>query len=207
MIQEHFDLLETLVDQGVAHQVEIHYNTNGTQYPEHAEQIWRHFKHVEIAFSIDDVEQRFEYQRTNAVWSEVGANIERFKQMRSRNSNISLQVCCTVNIFNILYLADVADWIYKQSFDYMYWNILHDAPWLSIAHLPVEIKTKIVEYLQMQLFPQEFQEEMQKIIEFMQLGKSNSKEELIMNIQQLDVRRNESLKAVAPELATILNYD
>jgi hypothetical protein len=116
-------------------------------------------------------------------------------------------VCCTVNIFNILYLADVANWIYKQGFDYIYWNLLHDAPWLSIAHLPVEIKTKIVEHLEMQLFPQEFQEEMQKIIEFMQLGKSNSKQELIMNIQQLDVRRNESLKAVAPELATILNYD
>ena len=207
MIQEHFDLLETLVDQGVAHQVEIHYNTNGTQYPEHAETIWRHFKHVEIAFSIDDVDRRFEYQRTNAVWAEVGVNIERFKQMRSRNSNISLQVCCTINIFNILYLADVANWIYKQGFDYIYWNLLHDAPWLSIAHLPVEIKTKIVEHLEMQLFPQEFQEEMQKIIEFMQLGKSNSKQELIMNIQQLDVRRNESLKAVAPELATILNYD
>jgi MoaA/NifB/PqqE/SkfB family radical SAM enzyme len=67
MIQEHFDLLQRLVDRGLAHNIEIHYNTNGTQYPEHAEQIWSHFKTVEIAFSIDDVGARFEYQRTNAV--------------------------------------------------------------------------------------------------------------------------------------------
>jgi organic radical activating enzyme len=53
MIGEHFRLLETIVDRGIAGQVEIHYNTNGTQYPEEAEEIWKHFKTVEIAFCID----------------------------------------------------------------------------------------------------------------------------------------------------------
>jgi MoaA/NifB/PqqE/SkfB family radical SAM enzyme len=207
MIQEHFDLLETLVERGVAHQVEIHYNTNGTQYPEHAEAIWQHFKHVEIAFSIDDVEQRFEYQRTNAVWSEVCANIERFKSMRERNTNITLQVCCTVNIFNVLYLADVADWIHKQEFNFVYWNMLHDAPWLSIAHLPTESKMQISTKLAQQSFPENYQKEIEKIVEFMNLGISTDGKQLVKNVQQLDLRRNESLKIVAPELAKILNYD
>jgi MoaA/NifB/PqqE/SkfB family radical SAM enzyme len=207
MIQEHFDLLQTLVEKGVAHQVEIHYNTNGTHYPEHAETIWSHFKHVEIAFSIDDIGARFEYQRTNAVWKEVGANIEHFKQMRARNNNISLQVCCTVNIFNIYYLCDVANWIHKQAFDFVYWNILHDAPWFSIAHMPVAAKTIIDNHLKTQSFPAEYQSEIQKIVEFMNQGHSYTDNELIKNIQQLDTRRNESLKIVAPELAEILNYD
>jgi MoaA/NifB/PqqE/SkfB family radical SAM enzyme len=207
MIQEHFDLLQTLVNQGVAHQVEIHYNTNGTQYPPHAEAIWQHFKHVEIAFSIDDVDRRFEYQRTNAVWTEVIANIQQFKQIRARNNNITLQVCCTINIFNVLYLADVANWIYKQDFDYVYWNMLHDAPWLSIAHLPADAKLAIANQITIQAFPTEYQLEIQKIVEFMNLGTSLDQNDLIKNIQQLDLRRNESLKAVAPELANILNYD
>jgi MoaA/NifB/PqqE/SkfB family radical SAM enzyme len=207
LIQEHFDLLETLVEKGVAHQVEIHYNTNGTQYPEHAESIWRHFKHVEIAFSIDDVERRFEYQRTNAQWTEVINNIERFRQMRKRNSNITLQVCCTVNIFNVLYLADVAAWIHTQGFDFVYWNLLHDAPWLSIAHLPVGAKATIHNYLNTQSFPSEYVVEIKKIIEFMNLGQSYDSDEIVKNIQQLDIRRNESLKSVSPELAKILNYD
>jgi hypothetical protein len=207
LIQEHFDLLQTLVDQGVADQIEIHYNTNGTQYPEHAESIWRHFKHVEIAFSIDDVESRFEYQRTNAVWTEVCANIERFRQMRARNTNISLQVCCTVNVFNVMYLADVAVWIDQQNFDYVYWNMLHDAPWLSIAHLPQDAKIAIANRLNIEPFPDKYLTELKKIIEFMYLGQSHAKENMIKNIQQLDLRRNESLKTVAPELADILNYD
>jgi MoaA/NifB/PqqE/SkfB family radical SAM enzyme len=207
LIQEHFDLLQTLVDKGVAHQVEIHYNTNGTQYPEHAESIWQNFKHVEIAFSIDDVGNRFEYQRTNAIWTDVCANIEKFKLMQARNSNISLQVCCTVNVFNVLYLADVANWLHKQSFDYVYWNMLHDAPWLSIANLPVEVKTHIALHLEHQDFPMEYRQEIKKIVEFMHMGVGKNKDELIKNIQMLDYRRNESLKLVAPDLADILKYE
>ena len=207
MIQEHFDLLETLVERGIADQVEIHYNTNGTQYPEHAEFIWQHFKHVEIAFSIDDVGDRFEYQRTNAVWSEVCNNIERFKQMRARQNNISLQVCCTVNVFNILYLAEISSWIAQQEFDYVYWNILHDAPWLSIAHLPLDAKISIAEHIGTQEFLEDYQGEIQKIVEFMLLGITTDGKELLNNIQQLDCRRNESLTAVAPALARILKYD
>jgi MoaA/NifB/PqqE/SkfB family radical SAM enzyme len=205
LIQEHFDLLETLVECGVAHQVEIHYNTNGTQYPEHAETIWQYFKHVEIAFSIDDIGSRFEYQRTNAVWADVVENINRFKLMQARNSNLSLQVCCTVNVFNVLYLADVADWIHKQSFDYVYWNMLHDAPWLSIANLPTEVKIKIAKQLTQATFPEQYQLEIKKIIEFMNLGQSTDGKNLIMNIQQLDSRRDQSLKTTQPELWTILN--
>jgi len=98
MIDEHFAMLQGIVDRGIADQVEIHYNTNGTQFPEHAQDIWRHFKTVEIAFSIDDLGDRFEYQRTNAVWNEVIANIELFKQLRQQYSNIQLQCCSTVNI-------------------------------------------------------------------------------------------------------------
>jgi MoaA/NifB/PqqE/SkfB family radical SAM enzyme len=207
MIQEHFDLLQTLVDQGVAHQVEIHYNTNGTQYPDHAEKIWQHFKHVEIAFSIDDIDSRFEYQRTNAVWTEVVANIDRFKLMQARNSNISLQVCCTVNIFNVLYLADVANWIHTQSFDYVYWNMLHDAPWLSVAHLPDNAKKQIADHLLNNAFPMQYYNELEKIIEFMMLGSSTDGTEIIKNIRQLDHRRNQSLNTVSPKLAGVLKYE
>jgi MoaA/NifB/PqqE/SkfB family radical SAM enzyme len=207
LIEEHFDLLKTLVDQDVAHQVEIHYNTNGTQYPKHAESIWQHFKHVEIAFSIDDVDQRFEYQRTNAKWAEVVDNVQQFKLMRNRSNNITLQVCCTVNVFNVLYLAEVAAWISQQEFDYVYWNILHDAPWLSVAHLPADAKMHIAQHLKQQSFPKLYQEEIKKIVEFMLQGSSVNSNDLIDNIKKLDFRRNESLKAVAPELAAILNYD
>jgi hypothetical protein len=85
--------------------------------------------------------------------------------------------------------------------------MLHDAPWLSIAHLPAKSKMHISTELSQQSFSAEYQKEIEKIVEFMNLGTSTDGKDLIKNIQQLDSRRNESLKLVAPELAKILNYD
>jgi hypothetical protein len=110
-------------------------------------------------------------------------------------------------VFNVLYLADVAQWIHQQDFDFVYWNMLHDAPWLSIAHLPTESKIHITTELLRQIFPIDYQTEIEKIVEFMNLGVSTDGKDLIKNIQQLDYRRNESLMSVSPELAKIINYD
>ena len=56
MIQEQFDVLQKCIDKGYAKNIEVHYNTNGTHYPEYAvKEIWPHFKRVEMAFSIDDI--------------------------------------------------------------------------------------------------------------------------------------------------------
>jgi MoaA/NifB/PqqE/SkfB family radical SAM enzyme len=207
MIEEHFDLLRKLVDQGLAHNIEVHYNTNGTQWPQGAEDIWRNFRHVEIAFSIDDVAERFEYQRSGAQWNEVNGNLQLFQQMRARNSNITLQVCCTVNVFNVLYLSDVAKWIEQQGFDFVYWNMLHDAPQHCIANLPDSAKTLIADHLKQSQVPEAYQKDIQGVIDFMFSRPGTNGQDLIKNIRMLDQRRAESLRNVAPELAEILNYD
>lgn len=207
MIREHFDLLQRLVDRGYAHQIEIHYNTNGTQYPEQADKIWCHFKHVEIAFSIDDVGERFEYQRSNAGWSEVNHNIELFKQMRSRFSNITLQVCCTINAFNVMYLTDVAQWIDRQGFDFVYWNMLHDPYYFSIANLPPRAKQATTQRLSSVLVPEHFRAEFKRVIDFMMNGASTDGNMLKMKIKDLDFKRNQSLTSVSPELAKVIEYE
>jgi MoaA/NifB/PqqE/SkfB family radical SAM enzyme len=206
LIQEHFDMLQGIVDRGIAHQVEIHYNTNGTQYPESAPDIWRHFKTVEIAISIDDVAERFEYQRTNAVWTEVLENIERFKQLRSNLSNIQLQCCTTVNVFNVRYLKQVADWIDHQGFDFVYWNIMHDAWYFSIATLPDDAKAAITGYLDNCDPPTQFQEEFAKIRDFMNRGASSDGFMLRMKIADLDRKREQNFSHVCAEMAELINF-
>lgn len=207
MIREHFDLLRRLINRGFAHQIEIHYNTNGTQYPEGAEEIWRHFKHVEIAFSIDDVSDRFEYQRSNARWNEVNDNIELFRQMRSRNKNITLQVCCTINVFNVMYLEDVAHWIQRQGFDFVYWNMLHDPYYFSIATLPDKAKKSIAQRLTSSGIPDEFRKEFDRIVSFMLGGASTDGKMLRIKLRDLDEKRQQHLKDVSPELARLVDYE
>jgi MoaA/NifB/PqqE/SkfB family radical SAM enzyme len=206
MIREHFDLLKRLVDRGYARQIEIHYNTNGTQYPEQAEEIWQYFKHVEVAFSIDDVGQRFEYQRTNAQWNEVCMNIEKFRDMRERNLNMSLQVCCTINVFNVMYLEDVAQWIDTQDFDFVYWNMLHDAYYFSIGTMPTEAKAVATQRLQQANIPSKFRDEFDRIIDFMNNGASLDGQLLRMKIEDLDFKRQQRLGDFLPDLARAIGY-
>jgi MoaA/NifB/PqqE/SkfB family radical SAM enzyme len=207
MIQEHFDLLQRLVDRGLADRIEIHYNTNGTQWPEQAESIWRHFKLVEIAFSIDDVGERFEYQRTNAVWAEVVANIEKFRLMRDRHANIQLQVCSTVNVFNVMYLEQLAQWIDTQAFDFVYWNMMHEAYYFSINTLPESAKQHITAQLVSAQVSERHRQEFERIVAFMNSGASLDGFILRMKIADLDRKRNQNLAEVEPEFAKLIEYE
>ena len=206
MIQEHFALLERMVAKGIAHNVEIHYNTNGTHYPENAEEIWKHFKTVEVAFSIDDVDERFEYQRSNAVWAEVNTNMDRFEQLRERNTNIQLQVCSTVNVFNVMYLEGLANWIDKRSFDFVYWNMLHEAYYHSVGTLPERAKQIAIERLQNADVTEYHRQEFNNIIDFINGGVSLDGNILRMKVKDVDQRRKQDLCDHHPELAQAIEY-
>jgi MoaA/NifB/PqqE/SkfB family radical SAM enzyme len=207
MIEEHFAMLQGIVDRGIAHQVEIHYNTNGTQYPEQAIEIWRHFKTVEIAFSIDDLGARFEYQRTNAVWSEVEQNLGRFRELKIQYPNIRLQCCSTVNVFNVRYIDQLARWLEHQGFDYVYWNMMHDAWYFSIATLPEAAKTEIILHLENAAVPAQWRGEFDRICDFMRRGASTDGFMLRMKVRDLDRKRGQNLAVVEPEFAALIEYD
>ena len=206
MIQEHFDLLRRIVDRGIAAQVEIHYNTNGTQWPQGAEDIWRHFKLVEIAFSIDDVGARFEYQRTNADWNMVNGHLDLFRDMRARLPNIELQVCSTVNVFNVMYLEELAHWIDQQAFDMVYWNMMHEAYYFSIGTLPEPAKKIAAERLTGAQVGLKHRQEFDRIIRFMQGAASLDGNILRMKIEDLDWRRDQDLRTHHLELAEAIGY-
>ena len=207
MIQEHFDMLQRIVDLGIAGNIEIHYNTNGTQYTKNAIEIWRHFKLVEIAFSIDDLGARFEYQRSGAVWADVERNISLFRELRRQHNNIQLQVCSTVNVFNICYLEELSHWIEHQQFDFVYWNMMHDAPYFSIATLPESAKRVIAQRLQLAQVNSHDRQEFDRVIDFMHNGTSTDGARLLEEIRKVDGRRSENLAQVEPEFAQLINYE
>ena len=206
MIQEHFDMLQGLVDRGLAGQIEIHYNTNGTQWPERGPDIWPHFKTVEIAFSVDDIGERFEYQRSNAVWSEVLANLDRFRDLRRAHTNIRLQCCSTVNVFNVFYLEELAHWIDQQSFDFVYWNMMHEAYYFCINTLPESAKQVLTKRLRSAPVSSRHRAEFARITDFMNNGASLDGFILRMRVADLDRKRQQNLADVEPKFAQLIDY-
>jgi len=139
MIKNHFKILMHCVEKGYAKNIDIHYNTNGTQLPpREIFDLWRYFKRVEIAFSIDDVGEQFEYQRHPAKWREVNSNLVQFKTYQTHN--MEFQICTTINIFNCFSLAKIALWVAQYQPKFFYVNTCFDPDVFNIQTLPKQIK-------------------------------------------------------------------
>jgi len=139
MIQNHFKILEHCVEKGYAKNQDIHYNTNGTQLPpREIFDLWKNFKRVEIAFSIDDVGEQFQYQRHPANWKEVNHNLNQFKIYQT--ANMEFQICTTISIFNIFSLAKIALWVAQYEPKFFYVNTCFDPDYFNIQTLPKQVK-------------------------------------------------------------------
>jgi len=208
MIAEQFQILRKCVEAGVAKNIEVHYNTNGTHYPEEAvKDIWPHFKRVEIAFSIDDIEDRFEYQRHPAVWESVNSNIDKF--LGSGLKNLSTQVCTTLNFFNIWNIDELAKKVKGWNPDFWYINILHTPVEFDIQQIPLEFKKKIVAKLKKTKI---YQQEIQTAIDYINGEPDHKiddwKAKLDVKIRSIDYIRKENFAEVFPDQNRMLKiYD
>lgn len=203
LIQEHFDLLQSAVDAGYAADIDIHYNTNGTQFPKQHE-IWKHFKHIQIAFSIDNTGKRFEYERFGADWQTVNDNIDKFLLL-SETYPITFQLCVTWNIQNILYVQDVLDWADKKGITDVHFNLMYD-PWeFSIVNMPDTTKQHVVEYLS--TVKTRFVQQVQGLITTINNSESTQNTRIVERLKEIDQRRNQCFADTHPEMAALINYD
>lgn len=204
LIQQHFDLLEYAVAQGYAKNIEIHYNTNGTVFPDQ-HTVWNHFKHVEVAFSIDNTRDRFEYERYGADWNEVERNLQKFNLMQ--NNKFSTQLCLTVNIQNVYYLPEICQWISTQNFNHIYFNMLHD-PWhMCISQMTSEAQQLVIDKLSSAEIDPRYRAEILRIIKFIQNGSGSDGKEFVRKMQQTDEYRNQSFLDTHAEIAQAMGYN
>ena len=203
LIEQHFELLRYAVETGDSEHIEIHYNTNGTVFPEQAE-LWANFKHVEIAFSIDNVGARFEYERYGAEWNKVQENIARFTAMRS--DKISTQLCTTVNVQNVYYLPEICDWILTQTFDHVYFNMLHD-PWhMCISRMTKTAQDIVITKLYDHKFDMKYRAEILRIIQFIRNGQGSDGVVFLEKMKQTDNYRKQSFLDTHFEIAKAMGY-
>ena len=204
LIDEHFDLLQQAVDRGLAGNIEIHYNTNTTTVPKRGLELWPHFKLIEIALSIDDVGERFEYQRYGAYWDQTLKNLDTFRSLRDNNENITLQLCTTINVQNVYYLDTLVKWIEQQKFDSIYFNVLHTIWYFSVRSLNDEAKKLVSDKFTNLQLP--YQEDIDGIIKFMNQGKSTDCSKLIKILKNSDLQRKQSFADTHPEMAKAIGY-
>lgn len=142
LVKKQWDMLQLAVDRGVAHQISIHYNTNGTIWDSSKESLLKQFKQVAIDFSIDGIEKQFEYMRHPAQWNTVLDNFKYVCELEKHNSVFFVSVCHTVSTLNVLHISDFLKYFYEFT-DNIYLNLVHEPEWYCIKNIPATIKKQI----------------------------------------------------------------
>jgi sulfatase maturation enzyme AslB (radical SAM superfamily) len=115
--KEHVVFLKSIPKKS---QVQINYNTNGTVLPS-AEllSLWNEFDLVKIDFSIDAIQDRFEYIRYPANWHHLVKNLQWFYDNCSVNCMFAVNT--TVSLLNHKSINDLNVWLktnfYKNRID------------------------------------------------------------------------------------------
>ena len=113
MIKEHKRFLLEILRRGYNTNIGLRYNTNGIFVTDEMIDIWKQFRKVKIAFSIDNVAERNWYIRYPTEWSIVLNNL---RKLDDTPANIEISIQAAVQIFNIKMLPEFAKWKISMGF-------------------------------------------------------------------------------------------
>lgn len=208
LIQEHIELLKYAVSTGDSKHIDIHYNTNATQWPEDLVTLWRDFGRVDIAFSIDNVGERFEYERFGAKWITANEIVDTVHNMQKSYSNITTQLCFTINIQNVYYLDELLTWADTKNFGSIYFNLLQSPGHMCVANMTEQAKKLVLSKLTSTSWTSEkYQKEINSLVKFIKAGAGSDGEEFLSKMKITDNYRKQSFKDTHNEIAVAMGYE
>ena len=209
LIEEHFELLNFAASNGYSKNIDIHYNTNATQSILPHLDLFSQFGRVDIAFSIDNVGSRFEYERYGANWIEANNIIDATHAAKQqRMPNITTQLCFTINIQNVYYLDELLSWADTKKFGSVYFNMMHSPGHMSIQEMTPDAQALVLNKLETTAWTnQHYQYEISNIIKFIQNGNGSDGKEFLTKMQRTDEYRQQSFKDTHLEIALAMGYE
>lgn len=186
------DVLEGLVANGWHRRTRIDMSTNASVWNHAVIDLLQQFCEVELSLSIDDVGQRFELQR-GGNWPAVLTNIKKFVALKTPNFRV--QLTCTINIQNVLYLDDVVALAHDLGIG-ITWNYAMDPEELCVDHM-----TKTACDLAHDLYQQHALPELQTLARRLQQCQTHSDgQQFRALMQQLDRRRSQRFNQYHSEI-------
>jgi MoaA/NifB/PqqE/SkfB family radical SAM enzyme len=208
LIEEHFELLEFAVKEGYGKNIDIHYNTNATQPPTRLVPLLSSLGRVDIAYSIDNVGDRFEYERYGANWEEANNIIDATHGLQIMYKNITTQLCFTINIQNVYYLDELLAWADTKNFGDIYFNMMHGPAHMSVQSMTPAAKELVINKLKNTFWKtNKYQQEINSVINFIELGAGSDGKEFLFKMKQTDAHRKQNFLDTHPEIAKAMGYE
>lgn len=187
--------LKQATDSGHASHIRLHFNTNGSIFPNALMQYLRLFQQVDISISVDNVGDRFEFERGGA-WDIVEQNIAQFRV----ETNFNVSIMPTINIQNVFYIEDLIAWA-DQTQTRIVFNYLDQPEHLNIDHMTPNAKQLIVSRYHNHPHP-----ELQKIAVRVKHSTGSDGTEFVRYMKQLDQQRKENFLNSHNEIAIAMGY-
>ena len=146
LVKKQWDLMKSAVATGIAKNITVHYNTNGTVWDADKVDILKHFKAVNIDFSIDGIYDKLTYIRYPADWNTVFGNYLKLQEIEKKYPNFHSSVCCTVSTFNIYDIDEIMEFFSRYTKN-LYLNLVHGPEHHCIKNIPESLKQKITDKL------------------------------------------------------------
>jgi len=141
-------LLKWLDQKDLCKKINLQVTTNGTQLPKSVDILFSKFHQVSVAFSIDSIDQNFEYVRWPAKFKTIENTLDTVLSL-TRNNNLSIIVQPLWNLNNIFYIEDYLDWWHNWFEKNSIVNIpisnvmMYRPHHMTIQNLPVEYRSSL----------------------------------------------------------------
>ena len=113
MHKEHKKFLEEIVRRGYADKILVRYTSNGLLLDSEIIELWKKFKKVKFAISLDNIKERNHYIRFPSDWETITKNMH---ILDNTPSNIEVSISTAIQILNIKTLPELAKWKIQQNF-------------------------------------------------------------------------------------------
>jgi len=194
-----YKLFDKLIELDLARGITLKYNTNCTNLPNKLVEYWKHFKKIKINASVDAHGDLNRYIRYPTGWSLVEKNLKTFIELEQQGK-IDLQLHCTVQIYNVLEIHKLFDYLAASGITDIYLNILNHPECLNVRVLPPELKQLASDRLK----PYTHIKKVQGVIDYMNAEDwSNKLPAFIEYTQVLDKSREEQLLDLVPEFSNV----
>lgn len=206
-IEKHWDIVKAAVDNGWSKNQHVHYNTNGTIFPEKYIHLLEEFKIVDIQISSDGVGKKFEYMRHPAKWDKCEDTISKLVEVKDKSkTEWLLGACISVSAFNVYDIFETFEH-YAEKGLRIYINMVHDHRGTRI--LPTELKKQIISKLrtcESKFNPRQWEKEKNMICKHLENTDYSRYDwkEFCKEIKMRDAFRKESFQDTFPEYAELI---
>jgi len=229
IIEQHYEFLQKCIDAGRADKILIEYNTNITNIPDRAWNIWKYFFRVQIGMSVDAIGTVNDYIRSPSKWWKIEENM---RKLDNAEGEFKIWWAATIQAYNLIHLPETMIWKIQQNFKRINVHIdyksvisphpLHNPKFLNIKIFPKESKEWITyffnewkskgkEQISNKLNYKHFCKILDTYVNYMWADDySNELEKFWHYTITLDNSRSEKLKIVSPKTWELLlgqNYD